>query len=102
MNRLPVVGRPHEAKVVIPVLRPNTPGGTPCVGIKSVDIGFDWDNNKLFLVPEHQITLLSAEDVAAIHADAKRENSREGYAAYTRIKHLETLLKENGIPYEAS
>ena len=43
---------PHE--VVIQIASPGI-GATPCVGIKNIYAGFDWDNGKLRVVPEHPL-----------------------------------------------
>lgn len=47
---------PMERTVTIPVTLPYvTAGGSPCVALKSVNVGFDWDSGKIFLVPEEPL-----------------------------------------------
>ena len=45
----------EDLQIVIPVARYGSIGGRSCVTIKSIDIGFDWDNGKIFLVPEKEL-----------------------------------------------
>lgn len=66
-------------KVVIPVVRPGTLGGTPCVEVKQVAAGFDWDAGKVMLYPEHELTTLTAEDVIAIRESVAKGQSWHAY-----------------------
>ena len=46
-----------EDEVVLPVvLKEATFGPSPCVKIKDMAFGFDWDNKKVFLYPEKKVT----------------------------------------------
>lgn len=75
-------GAAPDAKVVIQVLRPGSMGGTPCVSVASLNVGFDWDNGKLILVPEHPLTQLTAEDVAAIRESVSKGQSWHAHQFY--------------------
>jgi hypothetical protein len=97
LNRLPAVGRPSKCRVCVVTHQPGRLGGTPGVDIKGVNLGFDWDANRVLLVPEQDIIPIDSRDAQAITAEAKKVNSPAGYAAYKRIMQLEAQLKEHGI-----
>lgn len=40
-----------DLRVCIPVEVVGVVGGTPCVDVKYVTCGFDWDNGKLMIIP---------------------------------------------------
>ncbi|WP_137887559.1 hypothetical protein [Pseudomonas sp. 2FE] len=62
-------------KLVIPILKPGMIGGTPCVEVKYINPGFDWDQGKLMLVADQPLTTLSPEDVEAIRFSASKGQS---------------------------
>lgn len=66
-----LAGTATDADVVIKIHRPGSVGGTPCVPVTSLQVGFDWDNGKLILIPQQPLTALTPEDVAAIHESLK-------------------------------
>lgn len=94
-----LAGTAPDAKVVIQVLRPGSMGGTPCVSVASLNVGFDWDNGKLMLVPEHPLTQLTAEDVAAIRESVSRGQSWHAYEAHKKQKALIDSYKVDAERY---
>lgn len=82
----------------IPIVNQGSIGGTPCVPVKSIGIGFDWDDRKIFLWPEHTLTKLSPEDVADIRASVKGGSSWHAYQGYKqqadKIKALQDEVAE--------
>lgn len=52
----------------------------------SINPGFDWDNGTIFLEPESPLTLLTPEDVAAIHKSVSLGQSWHSYQDYKRAK----------------
>ena len=92
----------RDWKLVVKVFRPGTVGGTPCVEVKRLDVGFDWDNGRLMIEADAPLTTLTPEDVAAIHKSAKGGQSWHAFQSYKkqadRIKVLEAeiaALKKN-------
>ena len=83
----------REWKLFVKVFNPGSIGGTPCVAVKRIDVGFDWDNGKVLIETDVPLTQLSPEDVAAIHKSAKGGQSWHAFQAYKkqadRIKVLE-------------
>lgn len=78
-------GKGRHLKLCIPVFRPGWLGGTPCVEVKDIQLGFDWDASKVMLVTEEQLTTLSPEDVAAIHESVRKGQSWHAYQAYKEM-----------------
>lgn len=79
----------EQLRVVIPIKSVRSVGGTPCVDIKSVMAGFDWDNGKLMIYPEQDLSKTDHDYLAKIRKQAdeigwnvyeynnlKRENKR--------------------------
>ena len=52
-------GRPHlDQDVVVRISMPYaTIGGTPCIGVKQVSPGFDWDAGKFILITEEPLSI---------------------------------------------
>ena len=85
-------------KLFVKVFNPGAVGGMPCVEVKRLDVGFDWDNGKVMIETDLPLTTLTPEDVATIHKSAKEGQSWHAYQAYKkqadRIKTLETELAQ--------
>jgi hypothetical protein len=88
----------------VPVFAPYSVGGTACVGVTAIHSGIDWDANKIMLQTERPVTLLTPEDVAAIHKSAKEGQSWHAYQMHKklsdRIRALEAelaALKQGGV-----
>ncbi|WP_296277315.1 hypothetical protein [Pseudomonas sp. UBA7530] len=79
--------------LAVRVFRPGSIGGTPVSRIVSMQAGFDWDSRLMLLTPEHPLTTLSSDDVAAIRTSASKGQSWHAYQAYKKnaekIKKLE-------------
>jgi hypothetical protein len=86
----------QDAEVVIQIKLPYaTVGAQPRVPVKNVQMGFDWDQGKFFIVPEEDLTP-SDRDFAK---QMKEMQDRAGWAAYenrnlkAEIKQLKKQLK---------
>ena len=88
---------PEEVNVCIPIKTVNAIGGTPCVDVKSILIGFDWDSNKLMIYPVEDLSRTDHDYLANMRKQAdelgwsvyeftnlKRENKK-------LLKKIETL-----------
>ena len=85
-----------QIRVCIPIKSPSAIGGTPCVDVESVRLGFDWDNNKLMLYPTEDLSRSDHD-----YLDKMRTEAAElGWSVYEignlkrEIKRLKKLLKE--------
>jgi hypothetical protein len=103
LDRLVTFCAPHKRdsiKVAIPVKKLYaTIGGTPCVDVESVSIGFDWDNGKLFVKPEKPVMLV--EDYDMVPETIRKLQTEVGNLYYeisgykAQIASLKRKLKEN-------
>jgi hypothetical protein len=86
----------REWKLFVKVFNPGTVGGTPCVSVKHLNVGFDWDNGKVMIETDVPLTTLTPEDVAAIHKSAKEGQSWHAFQSFKkqaeRIKALESEI----------
>lgn len=94
-----ILERPRQAhrptKLVIVIQRPGSIGGTPCVELEGVHEGFDWDSGKLMFYPAKPLTVLSPEDVAAIH-----ESVRLGQSWHANQAHMKTAAQRRAAEAE--
>ena len=85
------LGRHHQAPeditVSIVVKTVGTVGGTPGVGVKSMQSGFDWDNGKLMIFPEKDLRSIEADELERL----RKASDKEGWAQYENM----TLKREN-------
>ncbi len=72
----------RDMVLCIPVFQPGSIGGTPSVTLKGIVSGFDWDQGRVMLTTDEHLTVLSAEDVAAIHDSVRRGQSWHAYQAH--------------------
>jgi hypothetical protein len=85
-----------QIRVCIPIKTPSAIGGTPCIDIDSIHLGFDWDNNKLMLYPTEDLSRTDHDYLANLRAKA----AELGWSVYEmgnlkrEIKLLKKLLKE--------
>lgn len=56
-------GRMDDWQVVIPVYQTGSVGGTPCVSIKIVNSGIDWDKGKIFIQPNERLRIIDADEI---------------------------------------
>ena len=78
---------PEGVNVVIVVKTAGTVGGTPCVNIKNMHAGFDWDNGKLMIFPEKDLRSIEADELERL----RKASDKEGWAQYENV----TLKREN-------
>ena len=62
----------EDYTVGIPAAHLGCVGGQPCIGIKGVNLGFDWDKDKLFLWPETQIRTTDRDEVQALSQEINK------------------------------
>lgn len=83
-----------STNLVIQVYSPGRIGGTPFVDIKDINIGFDWDDGRAFLVPENPLTVLSPDDVVAIRQSVSKGQSYHSYKEIQRLKEVIANLEK--------
>lgn len=87
-----------RCRLVVQVNNPGSIGGTPCVPVSSIEAGFDWDSGKLLLRTEKPLTVLSSEDLRALHESASKGQSWHTYQILkkkdARIRELEDELSK--------
>lgn len=70
----------------IVVFNPGSMGGTPTVGVQGFHSGIDWNNGQVLITPHRPLTVLTAEDVKAIHTSALSGQSWHAYQAQKRLR----------------
>lgn len=84
-----------DTQVVIQTYSPGRIGGSPCVNIKNVNVGFDWDQGKVFLTPETPLTVLSTDDIVAIRESVSKSQSWHSFQELNKLKgRIHKLEKE--------
>lgn len=83
----------REQTLVVTVLSPGKIGSSPCVTVTDMHAGFDWNSGKILLSTDKQLTVLSPEDVAAIHKSAKDGQSWHAFKRYERQANEIQVLK---------
>lgn len=86
LQRIAGQSRGRSLKLCVQVFRPGSLGGTPCVAIKDIQSGFDWDAGKVLLTTEVNLTTLSPEDMEAIHESTRKGQSWHAYQAHKEMK----------------
>ncbi|MFK4136548.1 hypothetical protein ACI2KR_30410 [Pseudomonas luteola] len=85
-----------DPDVVVLVHSPGSIGGSPAVGIKSIEAGIDWDAGRVIIRTESSLTRLSAEQVADISKSVSKGSSWHAYqlekARLETIKKMQDLL----------
>jgi hypothetical protein len=83
----------REWKLFVEVFNPGTIRGKPCVEVARLNRGIDWDQGKVIIKTDTPLTMLTPEDVAAIHKSAKAGHSWHALQSYQKqrdqIKALE-------------
>lgn len=80
-------------RLVVKVFQPCSIGGSPCVEVERINIGFDWDAGKVLVETQTPLTALCAGDVAAIHKSAKEGQSWHAYQQYEKHAAQVKILK---------
>jgi hypothetical protein len=89
----------EKLQVCIPIQKIGYAAGTPVVSIRKVINGFDWDYNKLMLVPESELMLVNQETLDKLRQElkdlniTKAENSKLK-SEIVRLKHEIAGLKD--------
>jgi len=72
---------PEGVNVVVVVKTAGTVGGTPCVNIKNMQFGFDWDKGKLMIFPEKDLRTIEADELERL----RKASDKEGWAQYENV-----------------
>lgn len=85
-----------ESEVRIVIYQPGSIGGMPSVALKAAGMGIDWNGREFQLIPDAEVTKLTAEEVAAVMTSVRGGGSWHAYKAQEklrdRIKSLEAEL----------
>lgn len=81
-----------ESEVVILDTRFGTIGPSPCIGVRGISEGFDWDNGKLIIHPEKRMTSVDKETVDAMIKSSSDSGWRHKYQR--EISELKKQLEE--------
>lgn len=60
-----------EFRLCIPIQTTNTVGGTPCVDIKDISAGIDWDQGKIIVWPEKDLRIVDADELKILRKSAE-------------------------------
>ena len=101
LNRISANGlsRHAQPEVVIPIYQPGRLGGQFAVPVTHINLGFDWDQGKLFLESDENLTLLSAEEVEDIRKHASLGQNRESHQRYVMLTNLLARIHRDGGQY---
>jgi len=69
---------PEDITVGIIVKTAGSVGGTPVVGVKNCNVGFDWDASKLIICPEKDLRVIEADELLAL----RKASEKDGWAQY--------------------
>lgn len=87
-------GRCERLTFEVLVNQPGSMGGSPAVGIVSLDLGFDWNAGRILLRPAQELSVLSQEDIAAIRESVKKGSSWHAYQQYQQQEAEKDALRE--------
>lgn len=62
----------EDYTVSIPASHLGCVGGQPCVGVKGVNLGFDWDKSKFFIWPDTLIRATDRDEIAALNKEINK------------------------------
>jgi hypothetical protein len=103
VNQLRVHNNGDSLRVCIPVFRAGVMGGMPCVDLRNVSTGIDWDSGKVILWPETELREIDRDEIKTIlerHDELGwkqykiRGIQRENEKLKQRVQELETLLND--------
>lgn len=87
--------RLDDVNVVIEVHNPGSIGGTPAVALSGLNLGIDWDNNKLILHTKEALTTLTDEEREAVVQSVRKGQSWHAYQSYRKQSNeIDKLKKE--------
>lgn len=89
----------RDLSVKIAIEKPfATVGARPSVSVKSVSVGFDWDNGNLFIIPDQP--LMNSEDCTEASSSLRKLYDKVGWLEYekqglqSQIKRMKKIIKE--------
>lgn len=80
---------PESITLGIVIKTPGSVGGTPIVGVKCIQAGFDWDNGTLLIYPESDVRAIKADELLAL----RKANEKDGWAQYEN-RNLKSEIKK--------
>ena len=87
VNRISNRNTRDDLRIGIKTVKLNVVGGTYITDIQSIIKGFDWDNNKVIITPEHELREIEVDEISHI----KKELSKLGWSDYE----FRNLKREN-------
>lgn len=75
----------RDLKLCIPIHRPGSLGGTPCVQVTRLSAGIDWDHSRLFVGADEPLSVLTADEVADIRRSIAKGQSWHAYQAHKQM-----------------
>ena len=94
----PYIDKKNPSEVVIELSTPGV-GATPCVGIKNIYAGFDWDHGKLLIVPQEP--LVKKNDISNAEREFIVRAIERGYKYICRCANGDLIISEH-IPTRTS
>lgn len=76
----------RDVQLSVRIFKPGMIGGTPCVPVKRLDQGFDWDAGKVLITPDVELTTLTAEEVADIRTSVAAGQSWHAYQVQKKLR----------------
>lgn len=98
-RQVEVMGDYEDPEVVIGIKLPySTVGGSPFTKVKSVQMGFDWDQGKFFLTPEEPLTPSDRDFAKQMKEMQEREYwaDHENRNLKAEIRRLNKKIKDGG------
>ena len=78
VNRISDRNTRDELRIGIKTVKLGVAGGTYITGVQSIIKGFDLDNNKVIITPEHELREIQIDEISHI----KKELSKLGWSDY--------------------
>lgn len=76
----------RDVQLSVRIFKPGMIGGTPCVPVKRLDQGFDWDAGKVLITPDVELTTLTAEEVADIRKSVADGQSWHAHQVQKKLR----------------
>lgn len=76
----------RDVYLSVRIFKPGTIGGTPCVPVKQLDQGFDWDAGRVLITPDVELTTLTAEEVADIRKSVADGQSWHAHQVQKKLR----------------
>lgn len=78
--------RRDKLELAVAVWAPGTLGGSPRVGVTSLEVGFDWDAGYVLVRTERELCALGADERDAIVQSVRQGQSWHAYQAQKKLR----------------